>query len=204
MKYPEINIPVSNNLQNLNKEEAKNYNLWFVKNIEKRIKVLEEYVKSDKNHRFWHANYSRTSIKELGEWLFNNLSERDYPKKELEKDIIENKYPNWFADIAREQLGGKVFSDETYRKCFDIGIYFGESLRVSVPSLKWDYLMSKNFVYKNQPILLLDDRDSNILSPRDIVQGVAGKFMRNEVASDNLLDIYDIWNNLFTEQAQPI
>lgn len=197
MSYPEIYIPIDKNIHDLSAKEAKVFNEWYVRNIEERIKVLEKTVKQNEKHAFWHADYSKESLEELGDWLFYNLSARKLSEKELERSIANNNYPDWFTDIVREHSGNRKFSDETYRKCFDVGIYFGESLRKIVPFLEWTYKTSKNYIHRNQPILVKKGYKSS-LNPRNIVEVVAGKFMRGEATPDKLVRTFEVWKDIFS------
>jgi hypothetical protein len=196
MSYPEIYIPINKNIYDLSSKEAQGFNDWFVDNLEERVKILEDTVKKDDEHRFWHANYKRESLQELGEWLYANLAAVEQTHDGIEQGISDNKYPGWFADIVRETSSNKKFSDETYRKCFDVAIYFGETVRKAVPSLKWSYKTTKTFAHKNQPILVKDGNKAS-LNPRNIVEGLAGKFMRGEAAPNKLQSTFDVWVNLF-------
>ncbi|MES1226564.1 MAG: hypothetical protein ABUT20_64410 [Bacteroidota bacterium] len=193
--YPLIKPPLFANKDffEFTKNEAKEYLRWFLSIKDERISILESDVK--KIYSEWQANYTKESLKVLYEWFAKQIEYRgatDDEKKEVENQIT--KTPLFVGIIPLPQ---NMFTTETVSICFDIGIYFGETLIKNIPSLKWDQKIdSPKYIYYAQP-LLAKFQSKVPVNPRASMEGIARRILDKDVQEITFEMLYDTWFTKF-------
>ena len=87
MKYNIINnLPIDYEFSAKSKKELKLYEYWFIENKEYRIQELSKAVNSTGKFENWCADFSPSSLDNLGIWLEENIKVIKIPDKEY-KDI---------------------------------------------------------------------------------------------------------------------
>lgn len=187
--YPLIKIPdfANKDIYTFSKEEAKEYYKWFTTIKSERLQILETEVQ--KMYPEWKLDYTRNSLITLYEWLGKKVMYRnmnDEEKEEIKKQI--SKTPLLVSVIV---IPDTTFTDETVSICFDIGVYFGDSLIFNVPGTKWiQKINSTNYIDYAQP--LIATKFSKVpFNPRRIAESMAGSILDKSEKSFSLLDLFD-------------
>ena len=166
--------------------EAKQYYLWFIQQIDKRIDYLQSYLA--RGNVDCNLDYSEESLENLWIWYRNYRCYIRRPDAEMEQ--AKNYYPEEMtAYIPKYKL-----TETSSAIGMDIGIYFGETFIHNHNELKWDYIKKpKTSAYYHQPAVI--GFIKNIaLSPWVIVTNcVAAEEERGE--DKNLVKMYKLWEN---------
>ena len=94
-----------------------------------------------------------------------------------------------------------TFTDETVSICFDMGIYFGESLIFNVPSVKWmQKLGSTNYIDYAQP-LIANKKSKVPINPRRIAESLAQRILDKDVMEITFAELLDKWILKFSNSA---
>ena len=136
MKYNIINnLPIDYDFSLKSKKELKLYEYWFIENKEYRIQELSKAVNSTGKFENWCADFSPSSLDNLGIWLEENIKVIKIPDNEY-KDI-RLKVPHYI------KLNDWDLSIESRSLLVDVGIYIGEVFIHTYPMLKWEQNLSK-------------------------------------------------------------
>ena len=194
--YPLLRIPTFSNKSffEFTKEEAKTYFQWFLSIRDERISILESHV--NQSYNTWKANYTKESLIDLYQWFSKAISYRArtiHEKKEVENQILQT--PEYINIIP---IPESIFTEATVSICFDIGVYFGETLIYNISSVKWlQKLSSTNYIDYAQP--LIGKKESKVpINPRRIAESLAQRILDKE-ASITLEMLYDKWFAKFNQ-----
>ena len=136
MKYNIINnLPIDYEFSAKSKKELKLYEYWFIENKEYRIQELSKAVNSTGKFENWCADFSPSSLDNLGIWLEENIKVIKIPDNEY-KDI-RLKVPHYI------KLNDWDLSIESRSLLVDVGIYIGEVFIHTYPMLRWEQNLSK-------------------------------------------------------------
>lgn len=193
--YPLVSIPsfANKSFYDFTHEESKRYFNWFLKIRNERIDILESNVQL--LYPKWKADYSRSSLNELYDWLGKQVEYRlmTDDEKMMIKDQISS--TPLFIDVI--PIPNVTFTDETVSICFDTGIYFGETLIKNIPDLMWiQKLNSKKFIDYAQP--LISRKKSKVpVNPRRVAENIASSFLDREQNEITFEELFDKWTNKF-------
>jgi hypothetical protein len=193
--YPKIIVPpfANKSFFDFTKEEAKQYFKWFNGIKTERIKILESYIQ--KSYPGWEANYTKSSLKILYEWLGKHVEYR--PTTEGEKREIEdqiNKTPLFVNIIPIPKF---TFTDETVSICFDAALYFGETLISNVDGLKWiQKLSSIKYIDYGQP-LISKGKSKVPLNPRRVAESFADNLLKDRKSDVTFESLFEKWKDEF-------
>jgi hypothetical protein len=127
---------------------------------------------------------SLDSIAFLGRWFAAQVETRLRTPKERE-DLVKHSLPGINLPVLE-------LADRTFSLAFDVGVYFGESLRFTYRRLQWEqFLGEKLFVDYGQPILTGLGRVP--LNPFRIVSTFAYGIATGEQREDRLSEVYSHW-----------
>ncbi len=136
MKYNIINnLPIDYDFSLKSKKELKLYEYWFIENKEYRIQELSKAVNSTGKFENWCADFSPSSLDNLGIWLEENIKVIKIPDNEY-KDI-RLKAPDYI------KVNDWDLSIESRSILVDVGIYIGEVFIHTYPMLRWEQNLSK-------------------------------------------------------------
>lgn len=188
MSYQVINnLPVDFYFTDKTKSQLKLYKEWFEANKSERLKQLINTVKSTPKYVGWKADYTPTSLKQLGEWLKENvktekLTAEDYKAKRI-------KVPDYI------QISDWDLTNETYSKLIDVGIYFGEVFISTFQGLKWEQYFSKIKNDSKQGHMVIKNFGKLELNPIRVVY-ITGSSMVDKKADENsLYELYENWKS---------
>jgi hypothetical protein len=179
------NLPIDYQFSTKTKEELKLYGTWFNENKDKRIAYLIETVKSTQNFENWNADFTLDSLKQLGNWLNENiettkLSEEEYKiKREKIADWVE--VPDWDLSIRSRSI------------IVDIGIYFGEVFMHIYPNLKWQQYFSKSKRDINNGHMVIPKFGKMELNPILVMLSVGWGIAKKEIQTNRIFDLFKVW-----------
>ena len=192
--YPLIKIPefANKNFFDFTKEEAKEYFQWFLSIRNERLSILESHVKQ--SFFDWKAGYTRESLIDLYKWFQKQVAYRSMT--ESEKKVVENQISQTPLFTGIIPIPHSTFTNETVSICFDVAIYFGETLICNVPSLKWlQKLASTNYIDYAQP--LIGKKENKVpINPRRIAESIGQRILDND-APITFEMLYDKWFEKF-------
>lgn len=199
--YKLIEPPLKRHVYETTEKEAQELFEWFIKVIPERLEILKKALK-DTDHKPEKLDFSEESLDYLGKWFSKNLHWRRLTEEEIEADKIQyhkvikkgNIEIN-LADIVK--LPKRDLSFETNSLCWDVGIYFAETLRKNVKGLRWDFVRKpKNDVDYHFPVLTGFGKDgTNRFTPKAIIRTVALKILEKKGGPFLLRDIYNVWKS---------
>ncbi|MFO0963185.1 MAG: hypothetical protein U0625_09810 [Phycisphaerales bacterium] len=185
MPYSIIEPPFHRTPSELSVAELKQGFDWYLQSIPRRATVLAEVMAESQGYAQWSPNYLRESLAPLGEWFETQIQTR--PKSETE---IEAQRLAFGHSI---DLSGPTLNVRTLSLCVDVGMYLGETMRVSCPSLRWVLpLKSKRHIYYGLPCLAEFGKRGSV-STGMLVSGLAWMILRGERSGDYLASIHDLW-----------
>lgn len=201
VKYPEIDFPIAKPISETTKKEAQLYFDWFMSVMDERIKILTESIQKDINEK-WRPDFSKESLGEVGSWLLKHAKNRTVTPEERENEIKEKKLKGLQAELTMEVE--EVLTHETILRCFDAGMYVGETLRKNNKwGLHWLYnIAPKRSMTLHEPVLALDKNKFHVC-PRRAMQVTASKMIDGTVKGDELFRVLDAWSNIFRPDYKP-
>lgn len=81
-------------IEQMNKEQLKDYAKWFDSVLPARIKILTAEIQSTPNYEKWKADFSPTSLDSMGLWFYDRIKNLPLLDKNLEE--ILHGLENWF------------------------------------------------------------------------------------------------------------
>ena len=116
--YPLMNYwpdrpPNTIDFSKLKKAQLQAYKDWFMASIDGRIAGLHGAVTSVSAFKTWEPDYSRDSLKLLGEWFLKNVKTRSLTESEIQ--AIKSSTPYDFG-VPQDTL-----TEESFWLAFDIG-----------------------------------------------------------------------------------
>src|SRR5262249_26365858 len=124
----------------MSRQQACEYFEWFVKEIPKRVLQLRQICPL-------HLSFSPDSLVVLGDWFGGVVESRPRSHNEMSEEC--KRFPAWLL----QYIPNSTFTEKTLSLCIDLGIYFGEILRLRHPALRWDVVLKpKNDVDLHQPV----------------------------------------------------
>jgi hypothetical protein len=193
--YPLVRIPhfANKDYFEFTKNEAKDYLKWFLKIKDERVKILGQHVQHVNPN--WKVDFTRASLAQLYNWFSNAVAYR--PMTEEEKEGVKRQLANTPLLANVIPIPESTFTDETVSVCFDVGIYFGQTLINNVPGLKWlQKLTSTNFIYYAQPLLAMP-KSKVPLNPRASIEGIARRIIDQDGQEITFEMLYDKWTEKF-------
>ncbi|WNM07527.1 hypothetical protein RI056_10435 [Komagataeibacter nataicola] len=190
MKYDPIPAPQAEVLRDSSAAFRKEYRNWFISNIENRIRVLNNTLKTSDFPIKIDLDYSYESVKMLSEWLAKHVE--SVKLNEEEKEKIKNSQPFPIA------IPESVISSVTKSLAFDVGIYLGEVLRKKNPWVIWKQVSTgkRNYFYGQMVLVGLGKVD---ICPMHIVEVFCVGVKEGEYTDGKrLLSLFNMWR----EKAQ--
>jgi hypothetical protein len=194
--YPLVKIPsfANKSFFEFTRDEAKQYLQWFLSIRDERISILESQVKQ--SYLKWNADYTKGALIDLYNWFKKQVSYRKMTDEE--KEQIRNQVSRTPLLVGVIPTPGVTFTDETVSICFDVGLYFGETLIANIQSLKWmQKISSTNFIYYAQP-LLAKTKSKVPVNPRASVEGIGRRILDKDVQEITFETLFDKWCEKFT------
>jgi hypothetical protein len=195
--YPVINsIHFDKPLDKLGPKEADAHFQWFLSVIPERIKILEEEIQ--KGTKSFSATFDCRSLLDVGNWLKNSAMYMEVSIEDRQAIIKRDNLKGLPAQLTWEM--SKTLTLETRYMCFDVSIYFGETLRREVPDLIWKMEKRKSLHDYHRPIL---DKEKNRpakclpLNSIVVIKTITNKLLEGSMP-DILLDSYNYWYKNFT------
>lgn len=188
MNYQIINnLPVDFIFSDKSKSELKQYEEWFSSNKNERLKQLIEAVKTSKGFENWEADFTPTSLKELGSWIKRNLntekiSEEVYKQKRLSVPDYIN-------------INDWDMTNETYSKLIDVGIYFGEVFIKNQTGLKWEQFFSKIKNDSDHGHMVIKGFGKDRLNPLRVAYIIGSKMIDNKSDEESIYKSYVTWKS---------
>ncbi len=194
MKYPLIIIPsfLEKPFIDFSKKDAENYLNWFLEIKETRIDILRENIKAV--YPNWTADFSLKSFENLNEWLKSIITFRNKTQEEQRLEQLQLSETPLLKDVIESSV--YTLSEDTTSICFDVGLYFGESLKKINIGIEWTYKLDPpNYVHYAQPILT--KKKSKVdLNPRHIMEITAYKILEGNANDNEIIRLYEVWNTL--------
>jgi hypothetical protein len=193
--YQLIVVPQSFNkdIYSLSKEQAKEYFTWVRSIKSERIEVLEKNIKT--MFPDWRPDYSKKSLIDLYSWFVQIISLELIGKAEIDKFKEQIAKTPQFINII--PVPKYVFTTETISICFDVSLYFGETMVKCVTDVKWSQkINSLNFIDYAYPLLV--SKNSTVpVNPRRLVENLATDILHKESETKSFIELFDIWERIF-------
>ena len=201
--YPEIVFPLE---AISNEMEAQKHFDWFMSIFDERIDVLTKFVNEETDSQ-WAPNFSIASLNTIDAWLLIHSRKKHVSSRERRKQIEKRKLHGLWSQLTMEW--DEYLTRDTALRCFDVAIYFGETLRRNNSDLKWTFLTSpKDLVDVYIPVLIVPKNDMN-LNPNRITAVIASKnadYLSSSVKTERrceLAAMYNVWSDIFTSNFDP-
>lgn len=197
--YKLIQIPLKKYIYDTTEKEAKEFFEWFLKIIPERLEILRSALKIT-GYEPTELDFSPESLDYIAQWFKNHITTR--PLTKGERDAFKEKYSGTIKKGKYEiplsrivETPKRLFTEETLSLCWDIGIYFAETIRNNVKGLKWDFVKKpRNDAYYHLPVLIgFGPKKDNYFSPKDIMGTIASRILRRVDASNELRETYEHW-----------
>lgn len=193
--YPLIKVPVfaSKSFFDFTKKEAKEYLQWFMTIKAERLKTLENQVQQVYSE--WKLDYTRASLVGLYKWFKQQMAYRQI--NEEEREAVKRQLSNTPLLANVIPIPETTFTEQSVTICFDAGLYFGETIIINVPKVKWmQKLTSTNYIDYAQPIL--GRKDSKVpINPRRIAESLAQRILDKDSQEITFEVLYDKWVDKF-------
>jgi hypothetical protein len=165
MEYPLMETPfVLVSFKDMNKKQAEQYFIWYMREKEKRIKQLEQYVNQDSQHVF--LDKSPESLIPLWEWFEDKIEWEKGSEEEMQEELFGK--PEQIRKILLQNT--KRATVLTMALVEDIAIYFSDTIIFNNPTVHWGYKMKpKKLDGVNQPIML-GFKGGICVNPRGLVE----------------------------------
>lgn len=200
--YRIIELQLKRHIYKTTEKEAKEFFEWFVKIIPERIAILKKALK-DTGYNPKKLDFREESLTYLDKWFAKQISWRILTKEEI--DALKAKHHVVIKKSGVEinltdivKIPKRAVSFETDSLCWDIGIYFAETLRKNVKGLRWDFVRKpKNDVNYHFPVLK-GFRSHIELMPKSVIHTVALKTLQKKGSLSLLKEIYYVWKSYAT------
>jgi len=188
MSYQIINnLPSDFIFSDKSNSELKHYEEWFKTNKEKRIKQLIEAIKESKGFENWKADFTPSSLNEIGSWIKQNLyTEKISTEKYKQKRLSIPDYIN---------IRDWDLTNETYSKLIDIGIYFGEVFIKNHTNLKWEQFFSKIKNDSDHGHMVIKGFGKDRLNPLRVSYIIGLKMIDNKSNETGIFKAYTTWKS---------
>jgi hypothetical protein len=185
MAYEIISVPFSKNLDEMSKNELREYFYWFLSKIPERTEVLHEQLQSTPSFRSWRPNHTPESLLFLGQWFAAQVETR--PAREDEAQFL-NKAPVPVKISPDWKLTLKTLS-----LVMDVGMYLGATMQKNHCDLRWCFRFTgKSWMDYGHPALL--SFRVGPLVPCHISTVLAYGIASQKKGGDSLKEVYDIWS----------
>lgn len=150
--------------------------------IPSRLEHLRAVVR---RHQRCELDLQPDSLSCLGEFFAEHVTTQPWTAAEIERERAK------LPEQLREVIGVDDWelTYETLSLCFDVGIYFAETLRRVHPELEWVLWKRKTIEY-HRPVL---DFSGGALDAPRIMNNVALKPADGTSKPNELRDLFDVW-----------
>jgi len=189
-EYALIHFPVDKACHEMTSKEAKAHFEWFLSVIHERNNILKTEVK--KVFPKWEADYTRESLIDLGSWMKQSLGMRIITAEERKRIVNEEGFKGVQAHITVEKE--QKLSSVSERIRFDVGIYFGETLKKNIDFLEWRIEKRKSMADYQCPIIdKINDKPKGCvcLNPLRVLRVIALGMIESDWNANNLIKQYD-------------
>ena len=184
MNYWPDRPPNTIDFSKLKKAQLQAYKDWFMASIDGRIAGLHGAVTSVSAFKTWEPDYSRDSLKLLGEWFLKNVKTRSLTESEIQ--AIKSSTPYDFG-VPQDTL-----TEESFWLAFDIGMYFGKTFASNFQRLRWvQYIESKRNIDFGH--ICLTGFGTMVMNPVHLMTIVAHGFGSGWYGGDRIHEVYCIW-----------
>lgn len=169
MTYSYDYIPLCNEFELAGVKEMKAYKEWFLSTLDDRIEVFEGYVRSCEGFEGWQADYSVSSLKELGRWMYvQSSSDRLY-----------------YEDKGITPFFKKVVAN--------ISVYFALVFLHKYKRLRWEFnFTKKSYMNYGRPNIAYFGKHVP-LDPAGITTVLFGKMIDGDKGETGLYDMFKFW-----------
>ncbi len=169
MKYSYEYIPKCGEFEQKGVKEMKAFREWFLSTLDDRTEVFEGYVQSCKGFEGWKADYSVSSLKELGRWLYaQSFREELYDENE--------KITNLFRKIV-----------------VNTSVYFALVFLHNYKRLRWEFnLTKKSYISYGQPTIAYFGKHVPLETLR-VTTVLFGKMIDGDKDENGLYDMFKYW-----------
>lgn len=178
--------PVDDALDNLSREKAVQYFTWFCNQIPERLHELACALRANGGQHLT-LDFSPASLTGLQDWFRAQVTTVPLTPAEIAEELAS--IPEWLHHYA----GGDELSEETFSLCVDIGIYLGETMRHSYPTLRWELLLAPDEdVDFHNPVLTPFQHNLHF-NPVSCVITTASRYAKGDKAEPDLSGLYQCW-----------
>jgi hypothetical protein len=194
-KYRNITFPFPGTVEELSKDDAKQYFDWFLQQIPSRIYQLSGYIIKSVNFLTWIPNNTPESLVPLGQWFSRKILTRDLTPNELQEINAKMGKLQGVVPIPETDL-----SHESFSLAIDIGMYLSQVLLNNVPSLHWELIVKpRNSLFYNHPVI--KSTGKMICDPVHLSIVYAYGLINGTCQAERLKEIYEIWKYDFVENT---
>lgn len=184
-EYVPAELPVGKDLSKEPVGKLRLYKQWFHAVMPQRIQILEDEVRRSASTSEWRADCTPQSLDTLGPWFAEQVETR--PRRDEERVWLEK------AGTRILVSGPTCLTDRTESIAFDVGMYFGATLKKAIPHATWTQnLRAKRYVDYGAPELT-GFKSKMTVNPLRLVQVVAYKNMGTVKHPDRLREVFDNW-----------
>ncbi|MCX5618804.1 hypothetical protein NQF86_09055 [Bombella sp. TMW 2.2543] len=169
MQYSYDYIPLCGEFEQAGTKEMKAFREWFLSTLDDRTEVFERYVRSCEGFEGWKADYSVSSLKELGRWMY-----------------------------VQSSLNGLYYEDGNVTPLFEktvvnTSVYFALVFLHNYKSLRWEFnLTKKSYISYGQPTIAYFGKHVP-LETLGITTVLFVKMRKGKKNENGLYDMFKYW-----------
>lgn len=190
MVYTDLSVPhkfiKAGGFDNFTPKEAREYLKWYTGCIPERVEYFKKYVQEFQDNPM---DYSLESLYLLDDWFITQI---EYEYK-TDEEILEFCKRNYFSESTDLlSLSAKtVWTDYTYALMYDIARYYGEVMVRNINGMRWGVkTTSKNWVYRNKPVVFNDNAKYFSDSPADTIEVRMCNYINKSRMPSSFRDIF--------------
>lgn len=195
MTYPLIR---EKGIQQLTKEEAKEYFRYYISQIPSRIEQLSRIYEELGGGKKEDLDHSKESLIPIWKWYMNNAEIVELTEEEFDKKRAMNPEFTWefLSDKKVTPLWLSI-------SVIDMAMYFAECFLKYYPQiLKWDvFLGGKSYVYYNRPVLKGFFRNKIPMDPSRLLHVLTLKLVDGKSDEMALFDLFEVWENKYIKSC---
>ncbi len=184
MKYTPPLLPIDCAPSEATKKQLQELYSWYLLQIPIRISYLTNFVQATREYEAWQADYTPASLKRLSSWFATQVKTQKRTKEVMQAIERQLTFPVHISDYD--------ITSDTLFLAFDIGMYFGEVMRINHRGLEWTLcLKPKNDV--NFGSVVLTGIGKIAFNPNLICRTLSYSYAKDMNSEKNMLAIYNNW-----------
>lgn len=185
--YELIRPPLEGPFTGAPREQLRAYKEWFLGSVDNRVVLLTAGVRS--KEPAWQPDCTRESLQSLEHWFVTGVETRKRTPSEI--GDIYDKAPAWFRSV---QVSEWELTEQTFSRCFDVGMYFGRCLITAHPSLSWQQQFGSQNDVNYGHVVVVGFKNGMVCNPVHIATTLAYGVASESVGPGRLYELFRTWS----------